>query len=177
MDASKLREAIAGILREADLTTITAKKVREQLQEESGEDMSGRKKEIDGIVMELINEPPPASAKNGKRPAAEEEEEEEEEVKSKKKAKPSPATTGGGGGTGFTRTLTLSPELARVMGQERMARHEVVKQMWKIIKEKNLYDPKNKQFAVCNEELLPVFGVKRFRTFGMMKYLKNHFKG
>lgn len=39
-----------------------------------------------------------------------------------------------------------------------MARHEVVKRIWAIIKEKNLYDPKNKQFAICNEELLPVFG-------------------
>lgn len=65
-----------------------------------------------------------------------------------------------------------------------------------------LQDPKNKQFAICNDELLAVFGeykvliflrsssfliqpstdlffvfvgVKRFRTFGMMKYLKNHF--
>ncbi|CAG7826589.1 unnamed protein product, partial [Allacma fusca] len=82
---------------------------------------------------------------------------------------------GGGGGTGYTKTCRLSPELARVMGEEAMARHEVVKRMWKIIKEKNLYDPKNKQFAICNEDLLPIFGVKRFRTFGMMKYLKNHF--
>jgi len=36
-------------------------------------------------------------------------------------------------------------------------------------------DPKNKQFAVCDEQLQKVFGVKRFRTFGMMKYLKSHF--
>lgn len=40
-----------------------------------------------------------------------------------------------------------------------MARHEVVKKMWGLIKEKNLYDPKNKQFAICNAELLPVFGM------------------
>lgn len=38
-----------------------------------------------------------------------------------------------------------------------------------------LQDPKNKQFAICDEELMKVIGVKRFRTFGMMKYLKNHF--
>jgi len=62
-----------------------------------------------------------------------------------------------------------------VVGADAMARHEVVKKIWAIIKEKNLYDPKNKQFAICNDELLKVFGCKRFRTFGMMKYLKNHF--
>ncbi|KAF4532608.1 hypothetical protein B566_EDAN014853 [Ephemera danica] len=79
------------------------------------------------------------------------------------------------GGGGYTRAYTLSPELAAVVGQDSMARHEVVRKIWSIIKERNLYDPKNKQFAICDDELLKVFGVKRFRTFGMMKYLKNHF--
>lgn len=78
-------------------------------------------------------------------------------------------------GGGYTRAYNLSPELAAVVGADEMPRHEVVRKIWAIIKEKNLYDPKNKQFAICNDELLKVFGVKRFRTFGMMKYLKNHF--
>lgn len=56
-----------------------------------------------------------------------------------------------------------------------MARHEVVKKIWAIIKERNLYDPKNKQYAICDDDLMKVIGVKRFRTFGMMKYLKTHF--
>jgi len=76
---------------------------------------------------------------------------------------------------GFTKAVRLSPELASLMGQEFMARHEVVKNVWSLIRERNLYDPNNKQFAICDEKLLPVFGVKRFRTFGMMKYLKQHF--
>lgn len=61
------------------------------------------------------------------------------------------------------------------MGQDVMARHEVVKKIWQIIKERDLYDPKNKQFAICDDDLFKVMGVKRFRTFGMMKYLKTHF--
>ncbi|XP_077266966.1 upstream activation factor subunit spp27 homolog Non2 isoform X1 [Temnothorax americanus] len=95
-----------------------------------------------------------------------------------KKAPGSTAKKGAGGkgkGGGYTRAITLSPELAAVVGAEQMARHEVVKKVWSIIKERNLYDPKNKQFAICDEELMKVIGVKRFRTFGMMKYLKNHF--
>lgn len=36
-------------------------------------------------------------------------------------------------------------------------------------------DPSNKQYAICDDDLLKVIGVKRFRTFGMMKFLKNHF--
>jgi len=47
--------------------------------------------------------------------------------------------------------------------------------MWAIIKERNLYDPSNKQYAICDDDLLKVIGVQRFRTFGMMKFLKNHF--
>jgi len=91
---------------------------------------------------------------------------------------------GGGGGagtgtgrksTGFTRAYTLSPELSALMGSESLPRHEVVKKVWAIIKERNLYDPKNKQFAICDEDLLKVMKVKRFRTFGMLKHLKPHF--
>lgn len=80
-----------------------------------------------------------------------------------------------GKGTGFTRPYRLSTELASVVGAEEMARHEVVKKMWEIIKGRNLYDPNNKQFAICDEQLRTVIGVKRFRTFAMLKYLKPHF--
>lgn len=72
--------------------------------------------------------------------------------------------------TGFTRPYRLSPELASLMGAKELPRHEVVKKVWAIIKEKNLYDPKNKQFAICDAALEKVIGVKRFRTFGMMKW-------
>lgn len=78
-------------------------------------------------------------------------------------------------GNAFTRPFKLSPDLATLMGAESLPRHEVVKKVWAIIKERNLYDPKNKQFAVCDAELQVVMGVKRFRTFGMLKYLKKHF--
>lgn len=82
---------------------------------------------------------------------------------------------GGGKGKGFTRPLQLSPELASLMGCDTLPRHEVVKKVWALIKERNLYDPKNKQFAICDADLQKVIGVKRFRTFGMMKYLQPHF--
>lgn len=92
--------------------------------------------------------------------------------------KPKKARKSGGAkgkSTGFTRPYTLSPDLASIMGTDSCPRHEVVKKVWSIIKERNLYDPKNKQYAICDDELLKVIGVKRFRTFGMLKYLKQHF--
>jgi len=195
------------------LNTITAKKVRQQLETDLKIDLADRKKEIDELVMEILEErkdtegneedesseeeKKPAKGrrapKRGKDSDSDKDSEEEYVPKGKKKGRKSGSDSGEdwgkkkksggsaksapkkGGGTGFTKTCKLSSELAAVMGEDAMARHEVVKRMWAIIKEKNLYDPKNKQFAICNEELLPVFGVKRFRTFGMMKYLKNHF--
>lgn len=44
-----------------------------------------------------------------------------------------------GGNSGYTKSVTLSPELASLMGSEALPRHEVVKKMWAIIKERNLY--------------------------------------
>jgi len=205
---AKLQKAISEILDEANLDEITTKKVREQVEKKLGVSLAEKRKQVDQLIMDALNE---------KRAASDDEEEEEEESEeeekkpakrgrkapaarngsdsgsedefepaAKKGRKPaakkgkaaSPKKAAGGGrkpGTGYTKECKLSPELAAVMGQPAMARHEVVKQVWKLIKEKNLYDPKNKQFAICNDELLSVFGVKRFRTFGMMKYLKNHF--
>lgn len=63
--------------------------------------------------------------------------------------------------TGFTRPYKLSPDLASLMGAKELPRHEVVKKVWAIIKEKNLYDPKNKQYAICDQALEKVIGVKR----------------
>ncbi|XP_050100447.1 nucleolin [Anopheles aquasalis] len=96
--------------------------------------------------------------------------------KAKGKAAAGGAKKGGARGTGYTRPYTLSADLAALCGAESLPRHEVVKKIWTIIKERNLYDPKNKQFAICDAELHKVIGVKRFRTFGMLKYLKPHFK-
>lgn len=76
--------------------------------------------------------------------------------------------------TGFTRTLTLSEDLEAIVGTNKAPRHEVVKQMWAYIKENDLQDPKNKQFAICDEKLEKVIGEKRFKCFGMAKYLKEH---
>lgn len=257
-DISKdeLRKEITAILKDADLTSMSAKKVRQQIEEKLDVDLTDRKKEIDDLVMDCLQEKQDSGKKKkaSSKAASEsedgeedeeegsEEEEEEEEKKpakrgppkkaankrkkgssdeeesasdedasdeeySPKKAKRTPKKAGkagkkkkgkddsdsdsdwgknkskasgkkgggGGKGSGYTRAITLSDELAALVGAKQMARHEVVKKVWSIIKERKLYDPKNKQFAICDDELYKVIGVKRFRTFGMMKYLKDHF--
>lgn len=216
--------SIVEILKDADLSKTSAKKVRQDLEERLGCDLTDRKKEIDGLVMDFINnqssdeddeseddraeqrraaakkanvnrrkqkdsddesadaasdddyKPAKKSAKKKKRGSDSDSDDDWKRAKSAKKAKK--AGGGGGGGKGFTRPLKLSPELSDLMGgAECLPRHEVVKKVWALIKERNLYDPKNKQFAICDAELQKVIGVKRFRTFGMMKYLQPHFLG
>ncbi|XP_065224095.1 uncharacterized protein Non2 [Planococcus citri] len=259
-DISKeeLKKEIAAVLKDADLGSITSKKVRQEIEKKLDIDLASRRKEVDELVMEFIDSDKSKSKKNGNaeddddeddddNEEDEEDEEEEEEKKpkrsapkkaapakrkaassdeseeasddegddeyspKKKSAKKGAAKRGAGGrkkkggsdddsdedwgkgkkkgrasaakkapgakrgGGGYTRPVNLSPELAALVGEDQMPRHEVVKRIWAIIKERNLYDPKNKQFAICDDDLLKVIGVKRFRTFGMMKFLKNHF--
>lgn len=57
---------------------------------------------------------------------------------------------------------------------EEAPRSEVVKKVWAYIKENNLQDAKNKQFAKCDDKLMKVIGQKKFRCFGMTKFLKDH---
>jgi upstream activation factor subunit UAF30 len=134
-------------------------------------DFTSRKKELDKLIMEAVNamnssessaeseeEVKPKKRKadsseesdykpsksTKKRKGSSDEEEDWKESK-KKKAGPKPKYTG------FTRPYKLSPDLASLMGAKEMPRHEVVKKVWAIIKEKNLYDPKNKQYAICDQ--------------------------
>ncbi|XP_066964480.1 uncharacterized protein Non2 isoform X10 [Macrobrachium rosenbergii] len=202
---------VLEILKGADLDTLSAKKVRQQLEQKLGVDLSSRKKDIDEIIMADVEQANSHSeeevseteqkvgddddddyepgAKKVKKPkakkrkASDDEDDSDEEWGKKKKvlAAESPKKAGGGGGGGrgkasaFTKSFKLSDELAAVVGADVMPRHEVVKKLWAVIKERNLQDPGNKQFAICDDQLFKVIGVKRFRTFGMMKHLKNHF--
>lgn len=191
------------ILENSDLEKTTAKVVRMQLEQKLKVDFSSRKKELDKLIMEAVNamqsaessqseEESEPEVKKKKRKADDSDEDDYSPKKTTtstkaKKKKGNSSDDGSdddwkeaktkkkGKGTGFTRPYKLSPELSELMGEKELPRHEVVKKVWKIIKEKNLYDPKNKQFAICDEQLEKVIGVKRFRTFGMMKYLMKHF--
>ncbi|EDW78737.1 uncharacterized protein Dwil_GK12593 [Drosophila willistoni] len=241
ISSEELRREIQAVLKNADLATISAKRVREQVEGKLNCSLLSRKKEFDKIVMEVINEQqdeeddedddkdPDADPDDESEPSEEEDPSSSEEDTKKKKpaqkkrpqptkhkapakkkrktlsaddsgtesdagsdsdyevakkppAKKKAAKSGGGGGsgsgrksTGFTRAYNLSPELSALMGADSLPRHEVVKKVWAIIKERDLYDPKNKQFAICDDELMKIMNIRRFRTFGMLKHLKPHF--
>ena len=93
----------------------------------------------------------------------------------KKEKKTSKKTKDGSSNNGYTKSLVLSPALADFTGETELPRHVVVKRVWDYVKEKNLHDPRNKQFALCDENLSKLFSRKRIRLFGMMKDLAKHF--
>ncbi|XP_060574004.1 uncharacterized protein LOC132731739 [Ruditapes philippinarum] len=260
ISGEKLRRKIKEILKDADLSTLSAKKVRLELQKAFDIDLSERKKEIDKMTMTLILEMEEQKKSEEKEDSEKEEDEEqngqdksgsgsdqeEEPPKKKTKVKEKPAKKkgkkkkggedddddddlaplenddlmaydeeqktlklsdeelakrlqsfeetgrrtrgkatpkrkekkkgGGGGNSAYSRPCLLSPELAGVMGTDKLARNEIVKKMWEIVKERKLQDPKDKRFMICDEQLQKVFGRKRVKTFGMMKYLSSQLR-
>ncbi|XP_076364982.1 uncharacterized protein LOC143254093 [Tachypleus tridentatus] len=267
INSVEIRRALKGILKGADLNTLSSKKARKQLEEKFGTDLTDRKKEIDSMLMEMITassqeetadsdkesnhetaesdeenkqdgsaseskdsssreesgsdseddeSPPPkkkssnstkkpTESKNKKAPPprrkvdnsdSEVDDEayakklQEEELSSRRRAvkrRPAPGKKEPKEKrksdkprqkkeTAYTRKCLLSPELAGLVGANEMARHDVVKKMWEIARERNLFDPTNKQYAIFDNQLQNIFGVKRVRMFAIMKYLKNHIK-
>ena len=70
--------------------------------------------------------------------------------------------------------LTVSPELAEVVGKGPMPRSEVVKKLWVYIKGKNLQDPKNKRNINADANLKKVFGQDTANMFEMQKLVSKH---
>ncbi len=62
----------------------------------------------------------------------------------------------------FMKPMTISPELAAVVGKGPMPRSEVVKALWVYIKKNNLQDPKNKRNINADTALKAVFGAKQW---------------
>ncbi|KFK36004.1 hypothetical protein AALP_AA4G065400 [Arabis alpina] len=77
-------------------------------------------------------------------------------------------------GGGFTKVCSLSPELQAFTGIPELARTEVVKMLWKYIKENNLQDPSDKRTIICDETLRSLFPVESINMFQMNKFLTKH---
>lgn len=78
-------------------------------------------------------------------------------------------------GSDVKKPYKLSAKLAELVGAKRLPRHVVVKKIFSFIKDNNLYDGNNKNYAICNKQLFDVIGVKRVKIFDIVKYLQKHF--
>ena len=75
----------------------------------------------------------------------------------------------------FMKPMTISEELAEVVGKGPMPRSEVVKKLWVYIKKLDLQDPKNKRNIVADDKLKKVFGGKAVvNMFEMTKLVSKH---
>ncbi|MEN9604544.1 MAG: hypothetical protein RJB39_229 [Candidatus Parcubacteria bacterium] len=75
----------------------------------------------------------------------------------------------------FMKPMTISADLAVVVGKGPMPRSEVVKKLWVYIKKANLQDPKNKRNINGDAALVKVFGGKKtVSMFEMTKLVSKH---
>lgn len=70
--------------------------------------------------------------------------------------------------------LQPSAELAAIVGSGKLARGEVVKQVWAYIKANKLQNPKDGREIVADDKLLKIFGKKTVTMFEMNKHLAAH---
>lgn len=71
--------------------------------------------------------------------------------------------------------MSVSLQLAAVVGKGSMPRSEVVKALWVYIKKNNLQDPKNKRNINADALLKEVFGGKKVvNMFEMTKLVSKH---
>lgn len=71
--------------------------------------------------------------------------------------------------------MTISDELALVVGKGPMPRSEVVKKLWVYIKKNALQDEKNKRNINADDNLKVVFGGKKtVSMFEMTKLVSKH---
>jgi upstream activation factor subunit UAF30 len=218
------------LVREGDLETLSAKKIRLQLEQETHKDLSNLKKWIDDIVMQCVQEKIRGNDGTDSAPSIKSKDHEPDLEDSSIRSKPtdidreqtspplsdyeialalhrgenfslrsrdkaqgrrkkshkirygqdshSKKETSSGKRlqtNPFTRPLLLSSALSNFMGGlGEMSRPEVVKHLWRYIKDHDLQDPKDKRFILCDTQLKSLFGHERINAFRMNKYLTAH---
>jgi chromatin remodeling complex protein RSC6 len=77
----------------------------------------------------------------------------------------------------FMAPLTVSSELAEIIGDKPMPRTEITKKMWDYIKKNNLQDKKNRRMINADDKLKIVFGGKnQVSMFELPKMVNSHVK-
>lgn len=77
----------------------------------------------------------------------------------------------------FMKPMTISPQLATVIGSSPMPRTEVTKKLWAYIKRKGLQDSKNRRMINADDNLRPIFGGRsQVSMFDMTKMVSKHLK-
>src|SRR6476659_6929118 len=99
----------------------------------------------------------------------------------KKAAKKAPAKAAGKKSArkpnaAFMAPLTVSGQMAEVVGSKPLPRTEIIKKIWDYIKKNNLQDKKNRRMINADSKLKPVFGKDQISMFELAKVVNKHVK-
>ena len=70
----------------------------------------------------------------------------------------------------------LSKELAAVIGKDKASRPEIMKGLWKYIKENELQDPNDKRTIIFDDKFKAIFKGKKCDMFYLAKGISGHLK-
>ncbi|KAJ1952936.1 hypothetical protein EC988_003283, partial [Linderina pennispora] len=76
--------------------------------------------------------------------------------------------------TGLSKPMKLSEDLGEFLKQKYCARTDVVKNLWKYIKEHDLQDSSDKRYILCDDKLKKLFDTDRLYMYTMNKLLNQH---
>ena len=76
----------------------------------------------------------------------------------------------------FMKELTISDDLAAVIGKGPFPRTEVTKKVWDYIKANNLQDAANKRMINADAKLKVIFNKPQVSMFEMTKLISGHLK-
>ncbi|KAF6266659.1 SWIB/MDM2 domain-containing protein [Scenedesmus sp. NREL 46B-D3] len=163
-----LREKLLQMLQESDLSTVTEKMLRKQLEGQLGVKLADKKQLIRQEVMGFLAK---QQAQDGEQDREEEEadekvdeeEQEEEEQEQKLRKRRSNSNTGS----------VLSEPMQAFVGAESMPRTQVVKAIWDYIKANNLQDPKDKRSIIPDKKLATIITAP-VTMFSMNKQISRH---
>ncbi|MDQ6813352.1 MAG: SWIB/MDM2 domain-containing protein [Bacteroidota bacterium] len=78
---------------------------------------------------------------------------------------------------GLMQPLTVSADLAKVVGKEPLPRTQIIKKMWDYIKANDLQDKDNRRMINADKNLKVVFdGKDQVSMFELAKVINNHVK-
>ena len=76
--------------------------------------------------------------------------------------------------SGLCKRQLLSQDLSKLVGVTRGSRTEIMSRLHEYVRKNGLLDPKDKRFFFPDENMQPIFGSDRMRTFAMAKHLNKH---
>ena len=190
-DISKYIPMVDAILSASNPDEISPKRVRKALQILFSVDLDPQRKAINELILErfgdiqenprvlvpkevLINRDQELASKlqeEGGRPLrSTKKRKSKTETKPKKKKKRTESTDSN---SISVRKVLLSAPLQKFLGAEELPRTQVVKMIWKYIKENDLQNPEDRREILCDEKMVPIFG-KKMTMFSMNKLLTKH---